>query len=70
MFKSTPLVGISEVKSAISSIQDTWYDAETDAIEPAAIKRDLFELIGICKGLMMALDSHVMRADAKAEEDQ
>lgn len=74
MFKTekVPLVGIEAVKGVVERIDETWADLSDDV--PAQVRdmqRDLFELLGITQGLMMALDVQMVigRRVAKPEDE-
>ena len=61
MFKIQPVPG-ADVKATLARLEETWGDCEIDPNDAAnipnihVIRTDLFELIGIVKGLMMALE--------------
>jgi hypothetical protein len=69
MFKHVPLVGIAQVRQAVERIEENWCDTEIE-YDSALARRDIFELLGVCKGLMMALDSHVLRQGVQPEDEQ
>ena len=56
--KTTPVPG-AQLKTTIDSIEEMWreFDSKGANAETAqSLHRDLFEMVGACKGLMMALE--------------
>jgi hypothetical protein len=74
MFKTerVPMVGIEAVMGVVERIDEVWTELSDDAPESLrSMQRDLFELLGITQGLMMALDVHMVigRRAAKPEDE-
>lgn len=56
--RTIPLEGVQAAKDLIERIEEVWRDADVKVDE--SIRVDLFELVGLTKGLMLAVDSHVL----------
>ena len=58
--KTIPLPGIDAVKRIADEMEEKHGDDEVD-YPAAGYRTDIFQLLGIIRGLMMAVDSHVLR---------